>query len=173
MGLLAPSTNTVGACTSRSFSPKPPARYPATEPGGNRSIRCWPISATITRSTGTGGLDGHLRLTPPVGSGVTWSGATSRRVLENSLAVRLGVDGDCAAGHSGRDPHLRQARRRPGDPGRTRGGWAREQERHAHHGLRARQKLAGQIVVGAAFGIMALHFPNMYDLTPLRTAYLS
>ena len=25
----------------------------ATEPGGNRSIRCWPISATITRSTGT------------------------------------------------------------------------------------------------------------------------
>jgi phospho-N-acetylmuramoyl-pentapeptide-transferase len=33
-------------------------------------------------------------------------------------------------------------------------------------GLRARQKLAGQIVVGAAFGIMALHFPNIYDLTP-------
>src|SRR5689334_9358455 len=41
------------------------------------------------RSTGTGGLDGHLRLTPPVGSGVTWFGATSRWVLENSLAVRL------------------------------------------------------------------------------------
>jgi phospho-N-acetylmuramoyl-pentapeptide-transferase len=33
-------------------------------------------------------------------------------------------------------------------------------------GLRAAQKLAGQIVVGAAFGIMALHFPNSYDLTP-------
>ena len=33
-------------------------------------------------------------------------------------------------------------------------------------GLRAGQKLAGQIVVGAAFGIMALHFPNRYDLTP-------
>jgi phospho-N-acetylmuramoyl-pentapeptide-transferase len=33
-------------------------------------------------------------------------------------------------------------------------------------GLRAGQKLAGQIVVGAAFGIMALHFPNSYDLTP-------
>jgi phospho-N-acetylmuramoyl-pentapeptide-transferase len=33
-------------------------------------------------------------------------------------------------------------------------------------GLRAGQKLAGQIVVGAAFGIMALHFPNGYDLTP-------
>ena len=33
-------------------------------------------------------------------------------------------------------------------------------------GLRARQKLAGQIVVGAGFGIMALHFPNIYDLTP-------
>lgn len=75
MGLLAPNTNTVGACTSRSFSSEPPARYPATEakvpghssaseastsasagsdparravtspngatePGGNRSIRC-------------------------------------------------------------------------------------------------------------------------------------
>jgi len=33
-------------------------------------------------------------------------------------------------------------------------------------GLRAGQKLVGQIVVGAAFGIMALHFPNRYDLTP-------
>lgn len=33
-------------------------------------------------------------------------------------------------------------------------------------GLRAGQKLAGQIVVGAAFGIMALHFPNIDDLTP-------
>ena len=33
-------------------------------------------------------------------------------------------------------------------------------------GLRAGQKLAGQVVVGAAFGIMALHFPNIYDLTP-------
>lgn len=33
-------------------------------------------------------------------------------------------------------------------------------------GLRAGQKLAGQIVVGAAFGIMALHFPNIVDLTP-------
>jgi phospho-N-acetylmuramoyl-pentapeptide-transferase len=33
-------------------------------------------------------------------------------------------------------------------------------------GLRAAQKLAGQIVVGAAFGLMALHFPNSYDLTP-------
>ena len=33
-------------------------------------------------------------------------------------------------------------------------------------GLRAGQKLAGQIVAGAAFGIMALHFPNIYDLTP-------
>ena len=33
-------------------------------------------------------------------------------------------------------------------------------------GLRAGQKLAGQVVVGAAFGIMALHFPNNYDLTP-------
>ena len=33
-------------------------------------------------------------------------------------------------------------------------------------GLRAGQKLAGQVVVGGAFGIMALHFPNGYDLTP-------
>jgi phospho-N-acetylmuramoyl-pentapeptide-transferase len=33
-------------------------------------------------------------------------------------------------------------------------------------GLRSGQKLAGQVVVGAAFGIMALHFPNSYDLTP-------
>jgi phospho-N-acetylmuramoyl-pentapeptide-transferase len=33
-------------------------------------------------------------------------------------------------------------------------------------GLRAGQKLAGQIVVGAAFGIMALRFPDRYDLTP-------
>jgi phospho-N-acetylmuramoyl-pentapeptide-transferase len=33
-------------------------------------------------------------------------------------------------------------------------------------GLRAGQKLAGQLVVGAAFAIMALHFPNKYDLTP-------
>jgi phospho-N-acetylmuramoyl-pentapeptide-transferase len=33
-------------------------------------------------------------------------------------------------------------------------------------GLRAGQKLIGQTVVGAAFGIMALHFPNRYDLTP-------
>jgi phospho-N-acetylmuramoyl-pentapeptide-transferase len=33
-------------------------------------------------------------------------------------------------------------------------------------GLRAGQKLAGQIVVGAAFAILALHFPNRYDLTP-------
>ena len=33
-------------------------------------------------------------------------------------------------------------------------------------GLRAGQKLAGQLVVGAAFAIMALHFPNRYDLTP-------
>ncbi len=33
-------------------------------------------------------------------------------------------------------------------------------------GLRAGQKLAGQIVVGAAFGIMALRFPNRFDLTP-------
>jgi phospho-N-acetylmuramoyl-pentapeptide-transferase len=32
--------------------------------------------------------------------------------------------------------------------------------------LRSGQKLAGQVVVGAAFGIMALHFPNSYDLTP-------
>ena len=33
-------------------------------------------------------------------------------------------------------------------------------------GLRSGQKLFGQIVVGAAFGIMALHFPDRYDLTP-------
>ena len=33
-------------------------------------------------------------------------------------------------------------------------------------GLRAGRKLAGQIVVGAAFGIIALRFPNGYDLTP-------
>jgi phospho-N-acetylmuramoyl-pentapeptide-transferase len=33
-------------------------------------------------------------------------------------------------------------------------------------GLRAGQKLAGQILVGAAFGIIALHFPDRYDLTP-------
>jgi phospho-N-acetylmuramoyl-pentapeptide-transferase len=33
-------------------------------------------------------------------------------------------------------------------------------------GLRAGQKLTGQIVVGAAFGIMALHFADRYDLTP-------
>ena len=33
-------------------------------------------------------------------------------------------------------------------------------------GLRAGQKLFGQIVVGAAFAIMALHFPDRYDLTP-------
>jgi phospho-N-acetylmuramoyl-pentapeptide-transferase len=33
-------------------------------------------------------------------------------------------------------------------------------------GLRAGQKLAGQVVVGAAFGITALRFPNTYDLTP-------
>jgi phospho-N-acetylmuramoyl-pentapeptide-transferase len=39
-------------------------------------------------------------------------------------------------------------------------------------GLRAGQKLAGQIVVGAAFGIMALHFPNSFDLTP-ASDYLS
>jgi phospho-N-acetylmuramoyl-pentapeptide-transferase len=39
-------------------------------------------------------------------------------------------------------------------------------------GLRAGQKLAGQIVVGAAFGVMALHFPNSYDLTP-ASDYLS
>src|SRR5438552_5943941 len=92
--------------------------FGATEPGGNRSIRWWPISAAITRSTGTGGPDGHSRLTSPVGSGVTWFGATPRWVLENSLVVRLGVDGECAAGHSGRDPHLRQARLRPGALGR-------------------------------------------------------
>lgn len=39
-------------------------------------------------------------------------------------------------------------------------------------GLRAGQKLTGQIVVGAAFGIMALHFANSYDLTP-AAAHLS
>ena len=33
-------------------------------------------------------------------------------------------------------------------------------------GLRAGQKLAGQVVVGAAFGMMALHFPDRYALTP-------
>ncbi len=33
-------------------------------------------------------------------------------------------------------------------------------------GLRAGQKLVGQVVVGAAFAIMALRFPNGYDLTP-------
>jgi phospho-N-acetylmuramoyl-pentapeptide-transferase len=33
-------------------------------------------------------------------------------------------------------------------------------------GLRAGQKLAGQIMVGAAFAILALHFPDRYDLTP-------
>jgi phospho-N-acetylmuramoyl-pentapeptide-transferase len=33
-------------------------------------------------------------------------------------------------------------------------------------GLRAAQKLAGQIAVGAAFGIMVLHFSDSYDLTP-------
>jgi len=33
-------------------------------------------------------------------------------------------------------------------------------------GLRAGQKLAGQIVVGAVFGLLALHFPDRYDLTP-------
>jgi phospho-N-acetylmuramoyl-pentapeptide-transferase len=33
-------------------------------------------------------------------------------------------------------------------------------------GLRAGQKLAGQLIVGAAFGVMALHFPDRYDLTP-------
>jgi phospho-N-acetylmuramoyl-pentapeptide-transferase len=33
-------------------------------------------------------------------------------------------------------------------------------------GLRAGQKLFGQIVVGAVFGVLALHFPDRYDLTP-------
>jgi phospho-N-acetylmuramoyl-pentapeptide-transferase len=33
-------------------------------------------------------------------------------------------------------------------------------------GLRAGQKLAGQLAVGAVFAILALHFPNRYDLTP-------
>ena len=33
-------------------------------------------------------------------------------------------------------------------------------------GLRAGQKLIGQIVVGAVFGILALHYPDHYDLTP-------
>ena len=33
-------------------------------------------------------------------------------------------------------------------------------------GLRSRAKLLGQVIVGAIFAVLAIHFPNSYDLTP-------
>src|SRR6266581_9275954 len=39
-------------------------------------------------------------------------------------------------------------------------------------GLRSGAKLAGQAVVGAIFAILALHFPDGYDLTP-ASAHIS
>lgn len=36
-------------------------------------------------------------------------------------------------------------------------------------GLRSGQKLIGQVVVGAIFAILAIHFPDGYDLTPAST----
>ena len=36
-------------------------------------------------------------------------------------------------------------------------------------GLRSGQKLIGQIIVGAIFAVLAIHFPDGYDLTPAST----
>ena len=36
-------------------------------------------------------------------------------------------------------------------------------------GLRSGAKLTGQVVVGAVFAVLALHFPDGYDLTPAST----
>src|SRR6202044_1984853 len=36
-------------------------------------------------------------------------------------------------------------------------------------GLRSGQKLIGQLIVGAIFAVLAIHFPDGYDLTPAST----
>ena len=36
-------------------------------------------------------------------------------------------------------------------------------------GLRSGQKLIGQVLVGAIFAVLAIHFPDGYDLTPAST----
>src|ERR1700722_20904972 len=36
-------------------------------------------------------------------------------------------------------------------------------------GLRSGQKLVGQVIVGAIFAVLVIHFPDGYDLTPAST----